>query len=212
MMTRLYKRKPWWFFALTLPLARAICTVLLSLYGPARWRHRRNIPRKGPLIILANHNSDCDPVLMQWACRRHINFMAKADLWEMKSIRRLLDLFAAFPVEQGRTDKSAIEYSLSVLKDQQVLCIFPEGKLSEDGSLQPLQPGSALVIRMSGAPVMCCGLINTQKIRPYGGGFGRAGVWVDVNFGPVRSFERTSSPDEIMEWARTELLRLTRQG
>lgn len=160
-------RHPWWIVAL-IPVLRVFAWLLFLILGPVRVAGKKNIPRRGGVLLLSNHLADIDPIVLQMACPRLVFFMAKSELFEMPVIRRIIPLFCAFPVKRGEPDKAAIKKAVAYLKAGEPLCIFPEGELSQLGDLLPLKPGLALIIRMAEVPVVCCRLDNTNLVLPYG--------------------------------------------
>lgn len=135
--------------------------------------------------------------------------MAKSELWDMKGVRTVLKWIKAFPVKRGEPDKSAIKHAVDMLKAGECVGVFPEGQLTESGDLQELKPGIALIVRMSGVPVICCGLRNTDKIVPYGTIIPRPSLkQVVAEWGEPKTFERKADTDEIMSWVESELKRL----
>lgn len=200
--------RPKSFFWIYPPLRFLVYLVLL-LFGPCRGIGAREMPKKGGVLLFSNHLSDLDPVVLHCFSPRPIYFMSKSELFEIRVLGPMIRYFRAFPVKRGEPDKAAIKTAVELLKNGHVVCIFPEGKLSEDEKLQPLLPGVSLIARMAGVPVMCCGLKNTQKIMPYGLSIPRPAFrWVTAHFGKPRSFSKTDSSEEILDWATQELKNL----
>jgi 1-acyl-sn-glycerol-3-phosphate acyltransferase len=198
------------FHLIGLPLARLLAWILLKLLGPTAVRGKEHVPRTGGLLILASHQSDVDPVVVQHACPRPIYFMAKSELFEMRGLGRVIRWFKAFPVKRGEPDRESIRKAVAHLKNGDVVCVFPEGQLSETGALQPLKPGVALIVRMAGCPVICCGLDGTNRIMPFGTMLPRPAfrrVW--IKWGRPREFDRSAETDDIVAWATDELTKLT---
>lgn len=165
-----------------LPLLRLIGLVILTIFGPFRWRGR--VPKQGGLLLLANHTSDLDPVLVQGATNRQVFFMAKDELFQMPVLGKLIRWFQAFPVKRGEPDRGAIRLAVDLIKSGEVVCVFPEGQLSESGELQPILPGVELIARMAGCPVVCVGIKNANRIMPYGMTIPRPALrWVTVTIG-----------------------------
>lgn len=170
------------------------------------------MPRKGGVLILSNHISDIDPILVQLACRRTIHFMAKSELFEIKLLGPLIRWFRTFPVKRGEPDRAALRHAIELLKLGEAVCIFPEGELSQSGELQALQRGAALVVRKAGSPVICCGLQRTNRILPYGSFRPRISLCLTkAAWGETKSFDETAGSAEILAWAETELRTLTDQ-
>lgn len=165
---------------------------------------------KGPLLILSNHLSDCDPVFVHISAIKPMHFMAKSELFEMKILGPLIRFVNTFPVQRGKPDRTAIRHAVDLLKHGQRVGMFPEGQLAEDGKLQPVLPGVGLIVKMSGAPVVCCGLRHTNKVIPYGKYIPRPAFHVvNVNYGEVKQFSEESTTEEIVAWVESEFRRLT---
>lgn len=196
------------FTAVMLPLAIGISWILFTLLGPFRVFNRNKVPRKGGLIILSNHLADVDPIAVQISCPRPIYFMAKSELFDMPILGRAIKMFRGFPVKRGAPDRAALRRAAATAKAGQAVCVFPEGQLSQDGYLQELRPGPALVVKLAGTPVICCGLKRTNRIMPYGKLIPRPAFgWVSASWGDVRTFENESA-EEIIAWAESEIRRL----
>ncbi len=201
-----------WFLLVGLPLARAICWVILTLCGPFRIRGRYRIPKDGPVLVLANHISDLDPVVTQIACPRPIYFMAKSELFEMRLLGKVIRWFQAFPVKRGEPDRQAIKKAVGYLAEGGMVAVYPEGQLSETGELQELKPGIALIVRMAQCPVICLGLKRTNKVMPFGKVIPRPSWgWVTAEWGEPRTFSKSDDVEEILGWVEGQLRMLTGQ-
>ncbi len=114
-----------------------------------------NVPNSGPVVLCSNHISWWDPVLVAGATRRPIHFMGKIELFRYPVLGWILNHIHAFPVARGKPDLSAIRDSIAVLKDGEVLGIFPEGTRQRGKeALGEMHPGAALVALRTGSPVV----------------------------------------------------------
>lgn len=200
------------FLNVGLHLAKAAGWLVLFVFGLFGSRGKYRVPKSGGLLILSNHLSDVDPVAVQVACPRPIYFMAKSDLFEMGLLGKILRWFKAFPVKRGEPDRSALKTAIEYLRQGNVVCVFPEGELSESGELLPLKTGVALIVRQSGCQVLCVGLKNTNRLMPYGKVIPRpAFCKVSATWGEPRSFTKEDEAEAIMSWVEGQLRELTGQ-
>ncbi len=102
-----------------------------------RWEvfGRENIPAEGPVVIAANHLSLLDPPVLGAAATRKVHFMAKSELFKPAWFGALIRKLGAFPVRRGAMDRDAIKMGLTILKENKVLAVFPEGTRSKTGEL-----------------------------------------------------------------------------
>lgn len=102
-----------------------------------RWEvsGRENIPADGPVVIAANHLSLLDPPVLGAAATRKVHFMAKSELFKPAWFGALIRKLGAFPVRRGAMDRDAIKTGLTILKENKVLAVFPEGTRSKTGEL-----------------------------------------------------------------------------
>ncbi|MBW3623709.1 MAG: 1-acyl-sn-glycerol-3-phosphate acyltransferase [Armatimonadetes bacterium] len=151
-------------------IGRFVCALL----GGMRVEGREHVPLKSSAILVPNHSSDLDPAFVAMALPRMAWYMAKTELFTMRvfglPLGPLIRLMQAFPVrrEAALADRTALRTAEEKLKSGELLVLFPEGKLTETGALQPFQPGAALIALRTGVPVIPVGLIGTAEMMPYG--------------------------------------------
>ena len=112
-----------------------------------------HIPRRGGVLIVANHQSFLDPIMLAVNIPRAVSFLAKSELFENKYFGRLIRGVNAFPVRQGEGDVGAVRETIKRLQDGHVLIMFPEGGRSEDGRVAKIEGGVGLIIRRAGPSV-----------------------------------------------------------
>jgi len=113
------------------------------------------VPRKGPLILYANHiNSIEVPIMLTNLQPRPIIGFAKAESWRNPFFNLLFSLFNAIPVRRGEADLKAMQQAFKDLAAGKILVISPEGTRSYHGKLQKGLPGIVLIAVRSGAPLM----------------------------------------------------------
>ena len=146
-----------------------------------RWRVRglENIP-DGGAIIAPNHQSIWDiPLVALALCGRRTHFMAKSELFRNPAFGWIIRTLLAFPVKRGAPDRAAIRYAIDLLKQGELVVIFPEGTRSKDGQLKDAEPGLALIVGKAEVPVIPVGITGTRRIFSKGCRFPQ----VRVSFG-----------------------------
>ncbi len=127
---------------------------LLIMY-PALIVGRKNIRRKGKLILVSNHQSNIDPIII-WnrVFRRKFKYMAKESLFKNKFVGFLIKSVGAYPVNRNSTDLSAIKKTLAYLKDDKAICLFPEGTRLHSDEQSQLKQGTVIFALKTGAPIV----------------------------------------------------------
>ncbi|WP_426453538.1 lysophospholipid acyltransferase family protein [Paenibacillus sp. S-38] len=144
---------------------RSLFRVIFRILFRLRAEGMENIPRSGPVILCANHTSNGDPPLLGCLMERKVHYMAKAELFEVPVLSYILPRIAAFPVKRGGVSKESIRLSLDLLKEGNVLGIFPEGTRSNAGGMG--KKGAASLALKSGATVIPAAIVGGYKVfRP----------------------------------------------
>ena len=90
--------------------------------------------------------------------------MAKKELFSVSFLSNLVTYFNAFPVSRGLFDRSTFNTSLNILKNENILCLFPEGTRSTDGVIREGKKGVGLISLLSGAPIIPMVVVGSNKI------------------------------------------------
>jgi acyl-[acyl-carrier-protein]-phospholipid O-acyltransferase/long-chain-fatty-acid--[acyl-carrier-protein] ligase len=134
---------------------QTVCTVM-RFFGPifyrVKSRGRENIPASGALII-CNHLSYVDAVVLQIASPRPIRFVAFAGLAENPTVRFLFRAAGVIPVASDKPMKG-IRLAVDAIKNGELVCVFPEGAISRTGQLMLLKRGFESIARQAHAPVV----------------------------------------------------------
>jgi 1-acyl-sn-glycerol-3-phosphate acyltransferase len=135
------------------------------LYGVGV-RGAERIPSTGPVILVSNHESMFDPWILALATPRPVRYMAKSELWRIPLVGRALDSFGTFPVERGAGDSVAISRAAELLRDGEVVGIFPQGTSKRLPS-RPYHRGAARLALVTGAPLVPVRMVGTRGLpRP----------------------------------------------
>lgn len=143
---------------------RGLFRILFAFF--CRWEIEglQNIPDKGPVIVIANHVSNWDPVVVGSAMKRQVHFMAKKELFKIPVLALLLRALGAFPVDRKHADRAAIRRALELLEEGKIVCVFPEGTRCKTGELLPPSPGAAYLALKTRVPVCPVALLGTNHI------------------------------------------------
>jgi len=166
---------PWFYY-----IARGLLIGLFKLLTRWQVKGRENVPREGPVLVVANHLNLADPPLLGVSLGRTVIFMAKEELFRSRLTAYFLSGFGSFPVHRGKLDRQALRSSQQVLADGLALAMFPEASRSRSARLKAAMPGSALIACHSGVPILPVGIIGTEQLRGVGWLFRRPRVTINI--------------------------------
>ena len=190
------------------------CSVWASyaiLLGMCRWtvKGRRNVPR-GALILASSHLGNVDPMLLGIAMGprwRRIRFMAKEELFRYV-LTPFIVSWNPIKLHRGAPDRTAMRQAEEVVRNGDLLGMFPEGTRSKTGNLGELQGGTALIALRTNTPILPCRVFNTNVLGKRGNLFPRPHL--TVRFGKPFPVERQKGPlaaqvEELTERIQEEL-------
>jgi 1-acyl-sn-glycerol-3-phosphate acyltransferase len=101
-------------------------------WGRVRVEGLDNVPTAGPLLVVPNHDSQWDPVVIGLAIRprRRLRYLAQAELWRIPGVGLVLDGMRQIPIKRGAGDAAALDRTVDALKSGEAVAVFPEGRLS----------------------------------------------------------------------------------
>jgi len=127
-----------------------------------------NVPAEGGALLLANHQSYLDPVLIAVKLRRPVSYMAKSELFRNKFLAWLITSLHAFPVNQTGFAKAAIDETIDQLNSGKLLNMYPEGTRTLDGEIAPIQRGIALILKKVTVPIIPVAIEGSFAAWPKG--------------------------------------------
>jgi 1-acyl-sn-glycerol-3-phosphate acyltransferase len=172
-----------------------------------RWKvtGRENVPRKGGLIVVSNHLANADPpVLSAGIASRRIRYLAKIELYKLP-MGILPRAYGAIPVRRFDADAAALLATMRVLRDGEVLGMFPEGTRSATHTLGRFHPGTAAIALRTGVPILPCAITGTQHIKSLRTLLRRPRITVSI--GAPIYVEQTRRPTDAQIADLTERLR-----
>ncbi|MDB5329740.1 MAG: plsC 1 [Phycisphaerales bacterium] len=175
------------------------------LYHRVRVLTPPSLPKEGPAILVSNHTSGLDPLLLQSCCERAIIWMMAKEYYDIKPLGWVFRTVEAIPVERSGRDMAATRAALRALKEGRILGIFPEGKIELTREILPFQTGVALMAVKARVPVYPVYLDGTQRNKemiPAVAIPRRA----TVRFGPAVEFDRSAMDRQALD-AATEKFR-----
>jgi len=122
-----------------------------------RYSGRANVPRRGPVLLVSNHQSMLDPVLIGACTNRYLTFLARSTLFGVPVLGPLIRSLNAIPIDRNM-GKDGIQSVLDRLKLGQSVLMFPEGERTHTGEVQPLKPGVSLLIKRVSCPIVPVGI------------------------------------------------------
>ena len=133
---------------------RPLCNLLCKAKYNIEFRGQENLDRKGGFIIAANHISALDPMFIAMASKRLFHYIAKEELFENPVMAKAIIHLNAFPIRRGIGDMKAVNYGIELVRRGEVLCIFPEGTRSPDGTPKTAKSGVGYIARATRADVV----------------------------------------------------------
>lgn len=191
-------------------LMRFLAWVLTSILYRLRIRGEANIPESGPAVLVCNHVSFVDALVLGGAVRRPVRFVMYYRIFDIPILKFLFRTAGAIPIAGAREDEALLEQSFDkiagTLEDGELVCIFPEGGITRDGEVQPFRSGIERIIERSPVPVVpiaLSGLWGSWFSRHRGGGLrkvpGRLFARVDVRVGkPVGPQDASADRLELL--------------
>jgi 1-acyl-sn-glycerol-3-phosphate acyltransferase len=166
--------------------AMGACSPIVRGWGRLDVTGLEHLPDSGPVLLAGNHDSYWDPVAVGVAAlgRRQIRALAKASLWKIRGLDKVLDSMGQIPVERGARDESAMARAIEELRGGACIGVFPEGTRSLGRELRARSGLGRLAVAVPEAELLACTITGTVDIprfptrphvrvhffRPAGGG------------------------------------------
>ncbi len=146
-----------------------VMRTLLCIFYRYKSSGKELIPKTGPIIFVANHQSNFDPPIVGvQASERPFKGMARSTLFKSKILGAYIRGFGVIAIKRGESDTGAMRKALAELALGRCVMLFPEGTRSLDGEIGPFQRGFWLLLKKSKATVVPIGIDGAFDVFPIG--------------------------------------------
>jgi 1-acyl-sn-glycerol-3-phosphate acyltransferase len=177
-----------------------VVALICRVYHHLKVRTRNVLPRDGAAILVCNHISGLDPLLLQAVSHRLIIWMMAKEYYDLKSLNWFFRIIHAIPVQRSGRDMAAMRAAMRALENGHVLGVFPEGKIETSEELLPFQTGVALMAIKCRVPVYPAYIEGTSRGQDMIPALLHRNV-VSLRFGPQVVFDRSDTSREALERA-----------
>jgi 1-acyl-sn-glycerol-3-phosphate acyltransferase len=171
---------------------KGVLTPVLHVSFRIRAEGRTHVPKRGPVILAANHRSFLDSIFLPLVVSRRVTFVAKAEYFDDPKTAWFFRGVGQIPIrrEGGSASERALESAMDVLQHGNVFGIYPEGTRTRDGYMHRGHTGVARLALRSGAPIVPVGMIGTDDVQPVDARMPKFGRTVTVRFGEPLDYSR----------------------
>lgn len=138
-------------------------SVTLNSFADYKVTGQEKVPLYGPLLVVANHQSNFDPPLVSTSIGRRVRFLAKESIFQGPAlVSWFLTQYGAYPLDRKGVGLKAYRWAIDQLSRDQVVVIFPEGTRSRTGMKRAL-PGVTKLALETQAPILPVGITGTER-------------------------------------------------
>ena len=139
-------------------LMRFIVWILIHTVYRIRKEGLERIPERGPAILACNHVSYVDALVIAGCVRRPIRFVMYHKIFQIPLLRFVFRTAGAIPIASRKENPELLERAFEQIADSlekgQLVCIFPEGRITRDGALNVFRPGIERIVQRNPVPVI----------------------------------------------------------
>jgi 1-acyl-sn-glycerol-3-phosphate acyltransferase len=141
----------------------------VAWWGRLRVEGLETVPEDGPLLIVGNHDSHWDPVMVGVAAleRRQIRALAKSELWDVRGLGPILNGMGQIPIQRGKSDKDALARAIEALRAGVCIGVFPEGTRSKGKVLRARSGVGRLALEVPEAHVSLVAIEGTTDLTGF---------------------------------------------
>jgi len=141
----------------------------VALWGRLQVEGVETLPESGPLLVVGNHDSHWDPLMVGMAAvkQRQIRALAKAQLWDVRGLGPVLNGMGQIPIERGAGDKQALAKAIETLRAGACIGVFPEGTRSRGKELRARSGIGRLALEVPEAHVSLVAIEGTSDLTGF---------------------------------------------
>lgn len=143
---------------------RFLLSIVFTVFYRVEIIGKEKLPSEGPVVLCSNHIGQMDMFFIGYRLKRLVHYMAKHELFKIPVIGFIIKNLGAFPVRRGTGDVKAIKTSLNLLKNGNIVGIYPEGTRVKEGTTVDIKPGAAMLVQKTGALVMPVAIKGKYRI------------------------------------------------
>ncbi|HWS45576.1 MAG TPA: lysophospholipid acyltransferase family protein [Acidimicrobiia bacterium] len=166
-------------------IVKAVLTPIIRLLVRVKVEGREHVPRRGAVILAANHRSFLDSIFIPLVVHRRVTFVAKAEYFDDPKTAWFFRSCGQIPIrrEGGTASERALASATEVLRNGKVFAIYPEGTRTRDGLLHRGHTGVARLALGCNVPIVPVGLIGTDDVQPIDSRLPKLFRHVTIRFG-----------------------------
>lgn len=149
------------------PVLRLVGWPILVVYFRGRVKRFEAVPRHGPAILVANHTSLLDGILIHAVTRRPLRIFVAAEWVDWLPVRWFFATMGVIRVQRDRRNPAALESAIAALERGDLVALFPEGGIQTSGRLGPFKNGVARLAYRTGAPIIPCAIVGSFQAMPW---------------------------------------------
>jgi 1-acyl-sn-glycerol-3-phosphate acyltransferase len=186
--------------------AKTIIGIVFVIYFRVKSYGKENIPKKGRLIVAANHSSYLDPFILGIIFPRRIRYIMTSTYYEKKILKPFCYLLDTIPIGSN-SQVSAYKKTMRFLAKEKVIGIFPEGQRSREGYLLDARKGVGVYALRSKAPILPVAIVGAREALPPHSKIPKPAK-VKIFYGKPIKFEGDILPEEISDTIKKEIAKL----
>ncbi|QGJ68368.1 Glycerol acyltransferase [Planctomycetales bacterium 10988] len=170
-----------------------LCGVLLYRF---RIHGQEHVPKTGSFLVVCNHQSHFDPIVVGSGSPRQLRFIARKSLSKSIFFRVLTIGFSPIPIRRGSSGLDGLREAQKVLEAGEPVVIFPEGTRTPDGHIHGFKPGFVSLVKRAKVPLVPAAIYGAYRIWPRNQKLFSLRGAMELRFGPGLSAEEVENYDD----------------